>query len=123
MEDILIKKLIATSAKQIGMFLVILAFVSAAIVAFIIYTMTLGKIREIAVLKLIGTKDRTIAAMILKQALSLGMIGFVVGKIAAFGHQSFLSMSCRARHGVGLCRSDGDLRSGEFIGDSSCAES
>lgn len=83
MEDILIKKLIATSAKQIGMFLVILAFVSAAIVAFIIYTMTLGKIREIAVLKLIGTKDRTIAAMILKQALSLGMIGFVVGKIAA----------------------------------------
>lgn len=83
MEDILIKKLIATSAKQIGMFLVILALVSAAIVAFIIYTMTLGKIREIAVLKLIGTKDRTIAAMILKQALSLGMIGFVVGKIAA----------------------------------------
>ncbi len=83
MEDILIKKLIATSARQIGMFLVILAFVSAAIVAFIIYTMTLGKIREIAVLKLIGTKDRTIAAMILKQALSLGMIGFVVGKIAA----------------------------------------
>lgn len=83
MEAILIKKLIATSAKQIGMFLVILAFVSAAIVAFIIYTMTLGKIREIAVLKLIGTKDRTIAAMILKQALSLGMIGFVVGKIAA----------------------------------------
>jgi len=68
MESILIKKLIATSARQIGMFLVILAFVSAAIVAFIIYTMTLGKIREIAVLKLIGTKDRTIAAMILKQA-------------------------------------------------------
>ena len=32
------------------MFLVILAVVSAAIVAFIIYTMTLGKIREIAVL-------------------------------------------------------------------------
>ncbi|HRC39234.1 MAG TPA: ABC transporter permease, partial [Rubrivivax sp.] len=50
MEEILIAKLIATSAKQIGMFLVILAIVSAAIVAFIIYTMTLGKIREIAVL-------------------------------------------------------------------------
>jgi putative ABC transport system permease protein len=83
MEDILIAKLIATASKQIGMFLVILTIVSAAIVAFIIYTMTLGKIREIAVLKLIGTRDRTIASMILQQALGLGVIGFVVGKIAA----------------------------------------
>ncbi len=83
MQKILISKLIATSAKQIGMFLVILAIVSAAIVAFIIYTLTLGKIREIAVLKLIGTKNRTISGMILQQALALGAIGFVVGKIAA----------------------------------------
>jgi len=83
MESILIGKLIATSAKQIGMFLVILAAVSAAIVAFIIYTLTMDKIREIAVLKLIGTRNRTIAAMILQQALVLGVIGFVVGKISA----------------------------------------
>jgi len=83
MEDILVAKLIATSAKQIGMFLVILAIVSAAIVAFIIYTMTLGKLREIAVLKLIGTRDRTIAGMILQQAMGLGLIGFIVGKVAA----------------------------------------
>lgn len=83
MERILIGKLIATSAKQIGLFLVILAIVSAAIVAFIIYTLTMDKIREIAVLKLIGTRNRTIAAMILQQALALGVIGFVVGKITA----------------------------------------
>lgn len=83
MEEILIAKLIATAARQIGMFLVILAIVSAAIVAFIIYTMTLGKIREIAVLKLIGTRNRTIAGMIMQQALGLGLIGFIVGKIAA----------------------------------------
>lgn len=83
METILVGKLVATSAKQIGMFLVILAIVSAAIVAFIIYTLTMGKIREIAVLKLIGTKNRTIAAMILQQAIALGLIGFIVGKIAA----------------------------------------
>ena len=83
MEEILVAKLIATSAKQIGMFLVILAIVSAAIVAFIIYTMTLGKIREIAVLKLIGTRNRTIAGMILQQALGLGVIGFIVGKVSA----------------------------------------
>ena len=83
MEDILVGKLIATSAKQIGMFLVILAIVSAAIVAFIIYSLTMDKIREIAVLKLIGTRNRTIAAMIMQQALALGVIGFVVGKITA----------------------------------------
>mgnify|MGYP001365150278 CR=1 FL=1 len=83
MEEILIGKLIATSSKQISMFLVILAIVSAAIVAFIIYTLTMDKIREIAVLKLIGTRNRTIASMILQQAIVLGLIGFVVGKITA----------------------------------------
>lgn len=83
MEEILVGKLIATSAKQIAMFLIILSIVSSAIVAFIIYTLTLGKIREIAVLKLIGTKNRTIAGLILQQAVVLGGIGFVVGKISA----------------------------------------
>lgn len=83
MEEILVGKLIATSARQIGMFLVILAVVSATIIAFIIYTLTMDKIREIAVLKLIGTRNRTIAAMILQQSLALGLIGFVVAKISA----------------------------------------
>ncbi|MBU0945177.1 MAG: ABC transporter permease, partial [Proteobacteria bacterium] len=83
MEEILVGKLIATSARQIAMFLVILSIVSSAIVAFIIYTLTLGKIREIAVLKLIGTKNRTIIALIMQQSVALGLIGFVVGKITA----------------------------------------
>ncbi len=83
MEKILVGKLIATAAKQIFMFLVILSLVSSAIVAFIIYTLTLGKIREIAVLKLIGTKNRTIIALIMQQSIALGLIGFVVGKISA----------------------------------------
>lgn len=83
MEDILIAKMIATSARQIAVFLVILALVSAAIVALIIYTMTIGKIKEIAVLKLIGTRNTTIAGMILQQALGLGVLGFVIGKLAA----------------------------------------
>ncbi len=83
MDEILVARLIATSSKQIFMFLVILAIVSAAIVAFIIYTMTLNKVREIAVLKLIGATNRTISAMILQQALGLGLIGFMVGKLSA----------------------------------------
>ncbi|BBE50862.1 putative ABC transporter permease [Ferriphaselus amnicola] len=83
MEEILVARLIATSSKQIFMFLVILAIVSAAIVAFIIYTMTMNKIREIAVLKLVGASDQTIGGMVLQQALGLGLIGFVVGKTSA----------------------------------------
>ncbi len=125
MEEILVAKLIATSAKQIGMFLVILAIVSAAIVAFIIYTMTLGKIREIAVLKLIGTRNRTIAGMILQQALGLGLIGFVVGKIAAtFWAPAFPEICaartrrCRAR----LRRRHAHLRPGQHAGHPRRAE-
>jgi putative ABC transport system permease protein len=83
MDEILVARLIATSSKQIFMFLVILAVVSAAIVAFIIYTMTLNKVREIAVLKLIGATNVTISSMILQQALGLGLIGFIVGKLSA----------------------------------------
>jgi putative ABC transport system permease protein len=83
MEEILIGKLISTASRQIGMFLVILSVVTAAIVAFIIYTLTLGKIREIAVLKLIGTKNFTIAWMIMQESVGLGIIGFVTGKTAA----------------------------------------
>ncbi|MDD5395375.1 MAG: ABC transporter permease [Thiothrix sp.] len=80
MEEIAVQKLIATSAKQIGLFLVILTIVSTAIVSFIIYTMTLGKIREIAVLKLIGTRNSTIAWMILQESIGLGLVGFIIGK-------------------------------------------
>ena len=83
MEEILVAKLIDTSSRQIFMFLVILSIVSAAIVSFIIYTMTMNKIREIAVLKLVGASNRTIGGMVLQQALGLGVIGFMVGKIAA----------------------------------------
>lgn len=83
MEDILIKKVIAIFAKQIGLMLVILAIVTTAIIAFITYTLTLDKIREIAILKLIGTTNHTITMMIVQQAIGLGLIGFVVGKIMA----------------------------------------
>jgi hypothetical protein len=107
------------------MFLVILAIVSAAIVAFIIYTMTLGKIREIAVLKLIGTRNRTIAGMILQQALGLGLIGFVVGKVAAtFWAPIFPEVRAAGvgRRGARPGGGGGDLRAGQHAGDPRGAE-
>ena len=38
---------------------------------------------EIAVLKLIGARDSSIALMILQQAIALGLIGYAVGQISA----------------------------------------
>jgi len=59
--------------------------VSAVIIALIIYTMTMEKLRQIATLKLIGAPDRTIVGMIVQQALALGLIGFGVGATLIFG--------------------------------------
>jgi putative ABC transport system permease protein len=54
------------------------------IIALIIYTMTMDKRREIATLKLIGAPDRTIAALVLQQALLLGGLGFVLAVALVF---------------------------------------
>jgi putative ABC transport system permease protein len=83
MRQILQERVIINALRQLGMFMVILALVSTAIIALIIYNMTMGKIREIAVLKLIGAKNQTIVAMILQQAWGLGIIGFIVGRATA----------------------------------------
>ena len=83
MEQILLVKVISNALRQLGMFMIILAIVSTAIIALIIYTMTMGKIKEIAVLKLIGAKNKVIASMILQEAWGLGIIGFIVGGITA----------------------------------------
>lgn len=83
MRQILQVRVIANALRQLGMFMIILAIVSTAIIALIIYNMTMGKIRELAVLKLIGAKNATIVSMILQQAWGLGIIGFIVGKATA----------------------------------------
>jgi len=82
MEQILTGQLIAMASKQIGLFLVILTVVSAAIVALTVYSMTQTKLKEIAVLKLIGTPNGLISRMILLEAIGLGLIGFLTGKLA-----------------------------------------
>ena len=82
MEQILIGNLIAMASKQIGMFLVILTIVTAAIIALTVYSMTQTKLKEIAVLKLIGTSNFLISRMILLEAVGLGFIGFLFGKLA-----------------------------------------
>jgi putative ABC transport system permease protein len=46
--------------------------------ALILYTLTLDKLRDIAMLKLMGARNTMILGLILQQALLLGMLGYCV---------------------------------------------
>lgn len=78
-ELILTRSLVDRARRQIGLFTSLLLVVSAVIIALIVYTMTMEKLKQIATLKLIGAPDRTIIGMIVQQALALGFIGFAIG--------------------------------------------
>ncbi|MFN7225165.1 MAG: ABC transporter permease [Paracoccaceae bacterium] len=78
-EDILIKSVVDKARKQIGLFLGILLTVSAVVIALIIYTMTMEKLKQIATLKLIGAPDRVIIGLIVQQSLALGAVGLMLG--------------------------------------------
>lgn len=83
-EEVLTQSLVARARMQLGMFTVILLIASAVVVALIVYTMTLDKIRVIATLKLIGARDRTIVGLIVQQALALGLVGLAGGASLLF---------------------------------------
>lgn len=73
--------------KQIGLFTVLLTVISAIIMALILYTLTMEKVHSIALLKLIGARNRVIMTLILQQALILGAMGY--GLAFALGRQFF----------------------------------
>jgi len=81
---ILTKNLIERSSKQIGLFTAILVVVSTIIIALIIYTMTLEKMKEISIMKLIGIPNSMIIKMIVQETLILGILAFIFGNI--FSH-------------------------------------
>ncbi len=64
--------------RQIGLFRVLLVAISAIIMSLILYTMTLDKIHDIALLKLMGAKNRIIIGLVLQEAFLLGGIAYVL---------------------------------------------
>ncbi|WP_415182808.1 ABC transporter permease [Phaeovulum sp.] len=80
-EDLLIQSVVDKARRQIGLFLGILLTVSAVVIALIIYTMTMEKLKQIATLKLIGAPDRTIVGLIVQQSLALGLVGWGFGLV------------------------------------------
>jgi putative ABC transport system permease protein len=84
-EQVLAESVIDRGRRQTLLFRAILLVVSIVIIALIIYTMTLEKTRDIATLKVIGAPDRTIAGLILQEALTLGLLGYATGAILISG--------------------------------------
>ena len=83
-EQLLLASVVDRARRQIGLFLGILLSVSAVVIALIIYTMTMEKLKQIATLKLIGAPDRTIVGLIVQQALILGISGLAIGLALIF---------------------------------------
>ncbi len=82
-EIVLTRNVVEKASKQIGLFTVILVGVATIIIALIIYTMTLEKMKEISIMKLIGLPNSIIIKMIVEETLLLGLLAFIFGNIFA----------------------------------------
>jgi putative ABC transport system permease protein len=69
---------VARARMQTLLFRIFLTIAATVIIAQIIYTMTLEKLKPIALLKLIGTPTRTIVGLVLQESLALGLIAYVI---------------------------------------------
>jgi putative ABC transport system permease protein len=73
---LLLSGMVDRSRRQLGLFRTLLVTISAVIMALILYTLTLDKIHDIAMLKLMGARNSVILGLILQQALILGAVGY-----------------------------------------------
>jgi putative ABC transport system permease protein len=80
--DFLIKGLVDKSRRQIGLFRGLLVAISAVVMSLILYTLTLDKMHDIAMLKLMGARTRVILRMILEQAILMGALGYAIAYAA-----------------------------------------
>jgi len=74
--DLLLRGPVDRARRQIGLFRVLLVAISAIVMALILYTMTLDKIHDIALLKLMGARDRMILGLVMQEAFLLGGIAY-----------------------------------------------
>jgi putative ABC transport system permease protein len=83
-EEILTKYVIEKARRQLGLFRIILLVISAVVIALIIYTLTIDKLRELATLKLIGAQNYRIIGLIMQQSLAMGILGYCIGAILIY---------------------------------------
>jgi putative ABC transport system permease protein len=85
--DLMLMGNVDRARRQLGLFRGLLVIIATVIIALIVYTMTLDKLKAIALLKLIGAPNRTIVGLILQQSLALGLIAY--GIAVALGELTF----------------------------------
>jgi putative ABC transport system permease protein len=78
---LLLSGIVDKARRQLGLFRVLLIIVSGIIMALILYTLTLDKLHDIAMLKLMGARNSVILALIMQQAILLGVLAYIVAYI------------------------------------------
>lgn len=81
--DLLLKGVVEKSRKQIGLFRALLAIVSGIVVTLILYNMTVAKTHDIALLKLLGSRNSVVVKLVLNQGLLLGALGYGFAMVLA----------------------------------------
>lgn len=66
---------------QLSLFRDILVLIAGVVIGLIIYTFTLDKLHEIAMLKLLGAQRMVIYRMVLQEALFMGIVGTLLGSV------------------------------------------
>jgi len=84
---------------QLSLFRLILLIIAGVVIGLITYTFTLDKLKEIAVLKLLGTQTRRIYSMILQQAVLMGLLGTLLGAALEFTSEPYFPRRVVATRG------------------------
>ncbi|MFZ5449978.1 MAG: ABC transporter permease [Thermodesulfobacteriota bacterium] len=79
--ELMLKGRLAGMTKQLMLFRILLMIVSVVIIALVIYTFTMEKIRSIAVMKLIGAPNRVIVRLVMEQSMLLTVSAFIFALI------------------------------------------
>lgn len=77
--ELMLKGRLASMSKQLLLFRTLLLIISVVILALVVYTFTMEKIRSIAVMKLIGAPNRVIIRLVMEQSLLLTISAFAFG--------------------------------------------
>jgi putative ABC transport system permease protein len=86
-EQVLLDGTVDKPKRQLALFSVILIVTSSILIAALIYTTTLDKLHDIAMLKLLGASSWRIAGMVLQQAWLMGVLGYLLA--LTIGHFAF----------------------------------
>jgi len=80
--QLMLKGKLSGMTKQLLLFRTLLMIISVVIIALVIYTFTMEKIRSIAVMKLIGAPNLVIVRLVLEQSLLLTLTAFLFALVS-----------------------------------------